>query len=70
MSRSIAIYIGKGSLRRSKLTGLDAPSFNHYFDRGENESILIVLRAALGLGLLGVESPGSISKRSGLVNLD
>ncbi len=42
----------------SSLTGLDAPSFNHQFDRGENESILIWLRPALGLGLLGVGPPG------------
>jgi len=41
-------------LCRSRLTGLDAPSFNHQFDRGENESILIGLKAALGLGLLGM----------------
>ena len=36
------------------LTGLDAPSFNHQFNRDDNESILIGLGPVLGLGLLGV----------------
>ena len=39
-------------MHRSKLAGLDAPSFNHQFDIGENESILIWLEPVLGLGLL------------------
>jgi len=41
-------------LHRSKLTGLDSPSFNHLFDRGENESILNGLEPVLGLGLLRI----------------
>ncbi len=45
-------------LHRSKLTGLDAPSFNHQFVVGENESILIGLRPALGLGLLRIGPQG------------
>jgi len=45
-------------MHRSKLAGLDAPSFNPQFDRDENESILIALRTALGMGLLGIEPPG------------
>ena len=46
------------TLHRSMLTGLDTPSFNHQFDRGENESILIGLRTALGVRLLGVGTLG------------
>ncbi len=45
---------GSESLRRSRLTGLDAPSFNHQFDRGENGSILDKLGPALGVGVLGI----------------
>ncbi len=45
-------------LRRSRLTGLDTPSFNTQFVVGENESFLIGLRPALGLGLLGIRPPG------------
>ncbi len=41
-------------MHRSRLAGIDAPSFNPQFDRGENESILNGLEPALGLGLLGV----------------
>ena len=33
-------------------------SFKRHFPGGENESILIGLRAALGLGLLGFRPPG------------
>ena len=54
MSSSIAIYIGKGSLRRCMLTGLDAPLYNHQFDRGENESMLNGLDPVPGLGLRAV----------------
>ena len=39
-------------------TGLDAPSFNHQFDRGENESILNGLEPALGVGLLSFRPLG------------
>ena len=39
-------------------TSEDTPSFNHQFVTGENESMLIRLRAALGLALLGVGRPG------------
>ncbi len=41
-------------LRRSRLTGLDAPLYNTQFIISENESILIGLGPALGLGLLDI----------------
>ncbi len=51
---SIILLAGQAAfLRRSRLTGLDARSFNHQFDRGEIESILNGLKPALGVGLLG-----------------
>ena len=45
-------------LRRSRLTGLDTPLINPQCVTGENGSILIGLRAALGLGLLSFRPPG------------
>ncbi len=42
-----------GNLRRYTLTGLEAPLFNTQFIVGENKSILIGLRTALGPRLLG-----------------
>ena len=45
-------------MHRSRLAGLDAPSFNPQFDRDENESILNGLGPALGLGLLSFRPPG------------
>ncbi len=44
-------------------------SFKQDFLGGENESFLIWLEPALGLGLLGVRPPGRISKRNGVVKL-
>jgi hypothetical protein len=38
-------------MHRSRLAGLDAPSFNHQFVVGENELILIGLEPVLGVGL-------------------
>ena len=45
-------------MHRFKLTGLDAPLFNTQFVVGENESILVGLRPALGLALLSFGPPG------------
>ncbi len=50
---SFANYLNHLNLHRYRLTGLDAPSFNHQFVVGENESILNGLEPALGVGLLG-----------------
>ena len=45
-------------MHRFRLTGLDTPLFNTQFVVGEKVSILFRLRAALGLGFLGIRPPG------------
>jgi len=53
LSTYILIFVGE-SPHCYRLTALDAPSFNHQFDRGGNESILIGLGTVLGVGLLRI----------------